>query len=489
MRSSLKDLIKSGIEMLEDVKTLQSSIFKYEHDENFNLHLQFGNSEFLKIPIIGLRPYQLALQKVLFGRESKRILISWPRRSGKEVISWNFLIHAAIIDPGMYIMTYPTNVRARKILWQGAPLINGQSMKFLDMLPKKLIAKKNDTEMTIELVNGSIIWIVGCDIDPEKLRGTNPRGIIYSELAFSDPRVVYAMFPVLRENGGWMLGQSTFDGMNHFYHMLKSNIHDPLWHCRIESINSLVDEQGNPYITDADVDEDRRAGMPEYLIQQEYYGNVQINEETKYFAIAMNKIYETNRIVSGYILPNRNVYAFYDIGVHDYTSITLCQFESKEGKLWPIVIGYIENNNQALQYYVSEIRAFCNRYNLAFHTHFTPHDAKNRNFNDNLKITNDYLCDMGEKGVTVSRPNTHKVAIELIRQTLFRTIFHKENTQRLIDALSSYEKEYDEKLGKFKDHPVHNWASHGVKSFQTMCLALEKGLISETNYDVIYYTS
>jgi len=489
MRSTLKQMISDTLEMVEEVNSLKSSIFSYEHDENFNLYLKFGEDSPLKIPLIPLRPYQLALQKVLFGKISKRILIEWPRRAGKEVITWNFLIHAAIIEPGMYIMTYPTNVRARKILWQGAPLINGVSTKFLDMIPKKLIAKKNDSDMTIEMVNGSIIWIVGCDIDPEKLRGTNPRGIIYSELAFSDPRVVYAMFPVLRENSGWMVGQSTFDGMNHFYQMIKSNINDPLWYCRIESINTLVDENGNPYITDADVDEDRRAGMPEYLIQQEYYGNVQINEETKYFAIAINKIYETERIISGLILPNRNVYAFYDIGVSDCAAITLAQFENKDGKMWPVIIGYIENNNRALQFYVNEIRNFCNRHNLAFHTHFTPHDGKNRNFNDNLKITNDYLMEMGEKGITVNRPSTHKMAIELIRQTLYRTKFNKENTQRLIDCLSSYEKEYDEKMLKFKDNPVHNWASHGVKSFQTMCLALEKGLITETFYDVIYYSA
>jgi hypothetical protein len=469
-----------------EVESLKSSIFQYEHDDNFNLFLRFGETETLKIPVINLRPYQLDLQKVLFGGISKRILIEWPRRSGKEVITWNFLIHAAIIDPGMYIMTYPTNVRARKILWQGAPLINGVSTKFLDMIPKKLIAKKNDADMTIELVNGSIIWIVGCDIDPEKLRGTNPRGLIYSELAFSDPRVVFAMFPVLRENGGWMVGQSTFDGMNHFYRMIKNNMNDPLWYCRIESINTLVDENGNPYITDADVDEDRRGGMPEYLIQQEYYGNVQINEETKYFAIAINKVWESERIISGLILSNKNVYAFYDIGVSDNCAITLAQFENKDGKMWPVVIGYIENNNRALQYYVTEIRSFCNRNNLVFHTHFTPHDGKNRNFNDNLKITNDYLQDMGERGITVNRPSKEKVAIELIRQTLYRTKFNKENCHRLIDCLSSYEKEYDEKMLKFKDKPVHNWASHGVKSYQTMCLALEKGLITETSYDVIY---
>ena len=41
-------------------------------------------------------------------------------------------------------------------------------------------------------------------------------------------------------------------------------------------------------------------------------------------------------------------------------------------------------------------------------------------------------------------------------------------------------------MGKFKDNPVHDWSSHGVKSYQTLVLALEGELISEVSYDVIY---
>jgi hypothetical protein len=468
-------------------ENMEESQYDFEWDEDFNLYFKMGVSEKIKIPIINLRLYQLEVQRVLFGGLSKRILLSWPRRAGKEVITWNIIIQAAITMPGMYIMTYPTNVRARKILWQGAALINGVSTRFLDMIPKELLARKpNDAEMTIELVNGSLIWIVGCDIDPGKLRGTNPLGIVFSELAFSDPRVLYTMMPVLRQNGGWLIGQSTYDGMNHFWHMLKNNRNDPNWFCREESILTLVDENGKPYITEEDVNEDRAAGMPEYLIQQEYYGNVQINEETKYFAIAINKIYETERIISGLFLPNHRVYPFFDIGVDDCTSITLAQFKCVEGVLWPCVVGYMENNNRDLTFYVDEVRAFCARYNFPLGDFYIPHDGKNRNWNDGLKNTIDYLREKGVTGHFVERPSSHRVAIEAIRQCLYKTRFNKENTQRLVDCLSSYEKEYDDKMGKYKDNPVHDWSSHGVKSYQTMVLALDANQIVNTVYDVIY---
>jgi hypothetical protein len=465
---------------------------KYDltRDAKNNLQINWKDGFEARIPLIDFRPYQIeARNNLLFGK-SKRLLRQWPRRSGKEVTTWNIIVDFAICDPGLYIMAYPTNVRARKILWEGAMLNKktNQSIKFIEMIPRRLLASKpNNADMSIHLTNGSLIWVVGCDIDPDKLRGTNPRGIVFSELAFSDPSVLYNMMPVLRQNGGWLFGQSTYDGMNHFYWMLKKNKDDPLWDCKEESINTLVDEDGNPYITDEDVDEDRRAGMPEYLIQQEYYGNVQINEETKYFAIAINEVHKSERIIKNHYLPNKNVYAFYDIGVSDYTAITLAQFESRAGKFWPHVIGYIENNNRALSFYVEEIRRFCNARNLSFKHHFLPHDGANRNFGDGLKTTQDYLADMGEMGLLVKRPSSHKVAIEAIRQKLFMTTFNEENTQRLIDCLSNYEKEFDEKMGKFKDNPKHDWSSHGVKSYQTLALALDGDLITEVAYDVIYY--
>lgn len=471
----------------EAISGIASANYKLSRDHNANLTITFDDGFETSLPYIPFRPHQIALQIKLFIDGIKRHLLSRPRRSGKEVESWNLILEGAVESPGLYLMVYPTNVRARAVLWDGAILLpNGVSVKFLEMIPKRLLVSINNQDMKIKLVNGSVIWVMGSDIDPDKLRGTNARGIVFSEFAFQDPRVFYIMMPVLRQNGGWVIAQSTFDGMNHFYRMIENNKKDPLWHCSVDSIVNLVDEHGNRYITDEMIEEDRRAGMPEYLIQQEYYGNVQINQETKYFAIAINQVYESERLIEKLFLPSKNVYAFYDIGVNDCAAITLAQFERRAGKMWPIVIGYMEDNNKDLRFYVDAIRQFCARYNLPFHSHYIPHDGKNRSFNDGLKNTLDYLQEMGELGFFVHRPSSHRVAIEAIRQKLYMTSFNRENTGRLIDCLSSYEKEFDEKMSRYKDTPVHDWSSHGVKSYQTLVLALDADLIIETCYDVIY---
>jgi phage terminase large subunit len=199
-------------------------------------------------------------------------------------------------------MIYPTNVRARLVLWEGAVLLNdqqeGKSLRFLDMIPKRCIKHLNQQDMTIQLMNGSVIRILGSDIDPDKLRGVNVLGAVFSEYAFSDPRVLHILMPVFRQNQGWFILQTTFNGMNHAYRYLQSIKTNPAWVWRIDSVDSLKDEQGQRYITDEMIEEDRKAGMPEFLIQQEYYSVITVQHERLYFSREIQNLEENKRIIS-----------------------------------------------------------------------------------------------------------------------------------------------------------------------------------------------
>jgi hypothetical protein len=483
----LKEIRTKATDLASSLTALVASRYVTWRDKDANLIIKFEDGEVIQLPYIPFRTYQIEAAVKIFIEKVVRLLLSRPRRSGKEVESWNMIIEGAVESPGLYMMVYPTNVRAKAVLWDGAILMpDGHSVKFLHMIPKRLLQGINNQEMKIKLVNGSVIWVVGSDIDPDKLRGTNPRGIVYSEFAFQDPRVFYVMLPALRQNGGWLIGQSTFDGMNHFYQLIENNKDDHLWYCRVDSITNLVDENGERYITDEMIEEDRRAGMPEYLIQQEYYGIVQINQETKYFAHAIKNIYETNRIIPELIIPQANVYSAFDIGINDCTAIILFQVKRIDNFLKPVVIAYFENNNRDLAFYVMEIRRMCARYNLPFKDHFLPHDGQKRDFNTG-KNTVDFMREMNESAFIVPRPSSKENAIEAMRRRLYICDFNKENTQRLIDCLSNYSKEFDDKMGTYKNRPVHNWASHGVDAFQTMTLALDGDMITDgTFYNVVY---
>jgi hypothetical protein len=94
---------------------------------------------------------------------------------------------------------------------------------------------------------------------------------------------------------------------------------------------------------------------------------------------------------------------------------------------------------------------------------------------------------MGESAFIVPRTSSKTNAIEAMRRQLYSCYFNKENTGRLIDCLSNYSKEFDDRMGTYKNKPIHDWSSHGVEAFQTMTLALDSDMIVDRVYDIIYY--
>lgn len=453
--------------------------------ENGDLFAVFDNDEIYQFPVVPFRPYQQEVVHNLFFNPEKRFyFLVWPRRSGKELSSWSMLLQAAVSDPGLYLMIYPTNVRARMVLWEGAILMPDlSSVRFRDMLPQAFRVKKDtDDDMVIKLVNGSVIWVLGSDIDPDKLRGTNPRGIVMSEYAYSDPRVRLILMPVLRQNGGWMMLQTTYNGMNHAYRLMQEVKENPRWFCRVESIVTLVNEHGQRYITDDMIEEDRQSGMPEYMIQQEYYSVVQLNQETLYFAREMNVLRETKRIISGLSLPNKRVRMHMDLGINDKTA---CILEQNDHQGDPYLIAYTENNNRSFEYYIRWAESHCAKLGLVLSDIFVPHDGQKRDFNTG-KNTVDFGRDLGYTVRVVPKPTSKFNAIQSMRRMLYRSKFNQEETGRLIDCLSNYSKEFDPKRGIYKNNPLHDWSSHGVDSFQTMTLAYEGQMINEVPHDIVY---
>lgn len=480
-RKEINDL---KIKLIQGIKNK----FVWERDKAGNLIIHFGKSERITLPLLTLRPYQQVIQNKLFLEHYKRFFLVRPRRSGKEIESWNLLIQGALTQPGLYLMIYPTNVRARLVLWEGAVLLNdqheGRSLRFLNMIPKRCIQHINQQDMTIQLINGSVIRVLGSDIDPDKLRGVNVLGAVFSEYAFSDPRVLHILMPVFRQNKGWFILQTTFNGMNHAYRYWQSIKTNPAWIWRVDSVESLIDEAGNRYITDAMIDEDRKAGMPEFLIQQEYYSVITVQHERLYFSKEMLNLDENKKIIPELILPNVPVYAFYDLGVNDSTAVILAQFDHLNN---PVIIHFIEANNHPIQYYINAAHHFCTQHHLRLHSHFLPHDGKNRD-KATTKSTQNILQELGEAAYCVAKPQRKIDAINLMRRMLYRTKFNKENTIRLIDCLSNYSKVFDEKNNIYKDHPLHDWTSHAVDAFQTLTLAIEHQMVYEPAAEIVYYT-
>lgn len=194
-------------------------------------------------------------------RPGLRAVTVWPRRNGKDLSAINILAAKALQRKGLYLYIAPFANQVRSIIWEGA---DGTGTRFIDYIPRELIARKLDQQMKIWLKNGSILHLLGSD-NPDAVVGTNPLGIIFTEFSLHKEAIWGYMRPILAENGGWALFNGTPRGMNHFYLMAKMAKENPEWFYQ----HLTAEDTGFP--SKDDIEKERQAGMPESLIEQEFY--------------------------------------------------------------------------------------------------------------------------------------------------------------------------------------------------------------------------
>jgi hypothetical protein len=117
----------------------------------------------------------------------KKVMAIWPRRAGKDMTAWNICIQELLRKIQTIYYVFPTYSSGRRILWDA---ITNDGFRILDYLPKEVIESKNEQLMRIRLKNGSLFQVIGSDNYDNALVGTNPKGIVFSEFAISNPKAL-----------------------------------------------------------------------------------------------------------------------------------------------------------------------------------------------------------------------------------------------------------------------------------------------------------
>jgi len=157
---------------------------------------------------------ELTLRKaqgaVFNSRERFRVLVAG-RRFGKSYLSCIELLRGAIDKPGeTFFYCAPTYRMAKDIAWK----------VLKQLVPKAWIKAKNETDLKLELVNGSTIELKGTE-NAMALRGRSLSGVVLDEAAFMDPGVWFEVLrPALADKQGWALFISTPDGTASWFYDL-----------------------------------------------------------------------------------------------------------------------------------------------------------------------------------------------------------------------------------------------------------------------------
>ena len=384
-----------------------------------------------------------------------RAVCVWHRRAGKDLVAINLIGVKALERVGVYWHVLPTYKQGRKIVWDG---FTRDGRKFLNHFHPKLVAGKNNTEMKVTFRNSSIYQVVGSD-DIDSLVGTNPIGVVFSEYSIHDPNAWNYVRPILAENGGWALFIFTARGKNHGYKLLEmAKTNDRWFHQVLVAGNDGTKrEDGTPVISDEIIEEERKSGMPEPMIQQEFYVSFEAPLVGAYYATEMMCAEKEGRVTQCPWEPNVPVNTYWDIGVGDSTTIWFIQLVGLEKRC----IDYYENSGEGLPHYVKVLKE--KRY--VYGTHHAPWDIEVREFSSGKAR----IETARELGINFRTTKQHEIGdgIEAVRNILPTCWFDAVKCNRGVEALRQYRKDWNDKLRIFSDKPLHDWTSHAADAFRT----------------------
>lgn len=420
------------------------------------------------------RTYQVPLWRYMEGEaEGKRAVAVWHRRAGKDLMAINLIATKAMERTGTYWHLLPTYKQGRNIVWNG---FTRDGRKFLDHFPKEIVESIHNNEMRVHFKNGSIYQVVGTD-EVDSLVGTNPIGCVFSEYSLHDPAAWDYIRPILAENGGWSLFIYTPRGHNWGWNLL-NDAREAGWFVDLRKAGSGPDctkrHDGTPVVSDEIIANERKAGMSDEMIAQEFFVSFDAPLVGAYYAKEMEKAREEGRITNVPYDPKLPVDTAWDIGVGDSTSIVFTQSYGFELR----IIDYFEASGEGLPFYARILQ----ERGYVYGKHYAPHDIEVREYSSG-KTRLDTARKLGIK-FEVTPKHSVMDGIDQVRNTLPSCYFDQKRCARLIDALSSYRKEplpdkmqfaTRDKMVYYKDEPLHDWSSHGADCVRYRCWNLKRG--------------
>lgn len=399
---------------------------------------------------------------------SRRVCSVTHRRGGKDILSTGIMESRIMLDkPANYLYCFPQHNAVRRAIWNG---IDMDGNRFLDYFSPHIISKIKNTEMLIEFKNGSTLQFVGSD-NYDSLMGSNYYGIIMSEYSLQNPMAWGYLAPMLRRNGGWVFFQGTPRGKNHLYQLYSSFKHrqdagDNDYRAFKFGVDATTDNEGNPLISSEDIDQERKEGRSEEIIDQEYHLSWEGALEGAYFGAAVRAAREEERVGFFPHDPAKIVRTFWDIGVNDANAIWFMQYVNGGFQL----IDYMEGSDRGVLDWFKDVEAKPYRYDKYF-SHYFPHDGAQRG-KATAKPLNE-TCREAGYSVQLLPKLSSKELREVTRRILPMCRFNDTTTTRGFDAISSFSRKWDQKTMSYSKTEDHNWASHGAKAFMYFCLAAE----------------
>lgn len=365
------------------------------------------------------------------------------RRAGKTVATINDTIMRAVRDSkpdGRYAYIAPLYNQAKDIAWA---YLKHYAYPLLSDSP-------NESELRVDLVNGSRIRLYGAD-NPDRLRGIYLDGVILDEYGDMKPAIwTDVLRPALSDRKGWATFIGTPKGKNDFFKLWDDALKSEDWFTLMlkASETGLVDKQE---LADA------LLAMGPDTYAQEYECSFDAAIKGAFYADELRRADEQGRIGRVPIDRGLQVDTAWDLGVSDSTAIWFVQTLGKERR----VIDYYESSGVGLDHYAQVLKDR----GYVYRDHYFPHDIAIRELSTG-KSRVETLKQLGIEA-RVGEQSAVMDGINAVRRMLDQCWFDSERCGRGLEALKQYRREYDDKLKDWKLRPLHDWTSHGADALRT----------------------
>jgi hypothetical protein len=375
------------------------------------------------------------------------------RRCGKTVSCINDLIFRALTEDkehGQYAYVAPYYSQAKNIAWD-----------YLQRYAKPVMAKANQSELWVELINGAKIKLYGAD-NPDALRGLYLDGVVLDEYADMRPRMWGEIIrPLLADRQGWAVFIGTPKGHNAFYDIYENASKSDNWF-----VKTLRASQTN-LLAEAEL-RDAQASMSQDQYEQEFECSFEAAILGAYYGKEMRVLADAGRITKVEHDPLFSTFTAWDLGYSDDTAIWW--FQVVYGELR--ILDYHSSNGHQVSYYTDLLNSKEREFGYKYGNHYLPHDARAKTLASGGKsIIEQISSKIPLTSLKIVPSLSLQDGIQATRLALMRSWFDAERCQEGIECLRQYQREYDEDKKVFRDKPKHDFTSHGADAFRMLSIA------------------
>ncbi len=199
--------------------------------------------------------------------------------------------------------------------------------------------------------------------------------------------------------------------------------------------------------------------------------------EGLYYGAQLSKIRASGNICNVPYDDSNVVNTAWDIGLDDFTSI-YCFQVNRAGQV--NIINFYENWDEGASHYAD----WLNKQKYRWGRHIFPHDAMKRDAGAKTTYIDHIRPLLEGKYVVLDIKECDKFeGIQTVRSMLSRCCFDEQKCGKAVRHLEAYKKVWDDRLGCYKNTPLHDEHSHAADAFRYLAVGL-KGIEATTRGSV-----